>query len=181
LLDAIIAADVGLPFIADRVRVGGDSAFGSGEGGARLEAASGGIFALALGAIIEPDRAGTVLVAVVVEQRITEPLSLGDGVAVDVTGANGGADESANDALQEDLQAPFAEVGFHQLRKVGDRRFGSVADACGVCRGARGARHLAFGRTEWATSSNVPVGRGLRTGSGRAAVERDFRVVSVMM
>jgi hypothetical protein len=94
LLDPIIAADVGLPFIADRVRVGGDSAFGSGEGGARLEAASGGIFALALGAIIEPDRAGTVLVAVVVEQRITEPLSLGDGVAVDVTGANGGADES---------------------------------------------------------------------------------------
>ena len=152
MLDAIIAADVGLPFIADRVRVGGDSAFGSGEGGARLEAASGGIFALALGAIIEPDRAGTVLVAVVVEQRITEPLSLGDGVAVDVTGANGGADESANDALQEDLQAPFAEVGFHQLRKVGDRRFGSVADACGVCRvereGARDARHLAFGRTE---------------------------------
>jgi hypothetical protein len=65
-----------------------------------------------------------------------------------VTGANGGAD----DALQEDLQAPFAEVGFHQLRKVGDRRFGSVADACGVCRvereGARDARHLAFGRTE---------------------------------
>ena len=30
LLDAIIAADVGLPFIADRVRVGGDSAFDSG-------------------------------------------------------------------------------------------------------------------------------------------------------
>jgi hypothetical protein len=80
-----------------------------------------------------------------------------------VTGANGGADESANDALQEDLQAPFAEVGFHQLRKVGDRRFGSVADACGVCRvereGARDARHL---RERDRDRSNDDLGRSQR-------------------
>lgn len=152
LRNAIVVADIRLPFLADRVRIGGDSALGGGERGARLETTGGGIFALALGAIVEPDRAGTVFVTVVVEQRIAEALGLGNGVAIDVPGANGGADESADDALQEDLQAPFAEIVFHQLGEVDDGRFGSVANAGGICRverkRARDARHLVFRRTE---------------------------------
>ena len=147
----------GFQFLADRVRIGGDSALGGGERGARLETTGGGILALALGAIVGPDRAGTVFVTVVVEQRIAEAAGPPETALLSVPGANGGADENL-EHVAEVCEFPFAEIIFPWLRVT--MVHGSVANAGGICRvereRARDARRIR--RTELSSKLERPDG-----------------------
>ena len=95
---------VGLPGLAGDVGVGRDRTFGGGQQGEGLQGHLGGEQAGALGLALEADRAVAVLVAVVVEQpagQLHRGRLLG---AVELRGAEGGADEGADDPLQVDLQ-----------------------------------------------------------------------------
>ena len=122
----------GLPALADGMFVSCYRTFGRHPQRMGLKAHVGREFALALGVAVKADRATAVLVASVIGEFGRGILGFGNRPGVELSGAMGGADIGADDALQVDLHGPIAQAVSQRIGSLDDETFVQVADAVAV-------------------------------------------------
>ena len=123
---------VGLPVLAGDVRVGGNSALGRSQKGECLETHLGSEEACPGGLVLETGGTAAVFITVVVGEAGGDIAGLRDLLAVELSGATGGADERRNDALKVDLHRLLVEVVHQRIGRADGVLLDGFPDRSGI-------------------------------------------------